>query len=32
MAQILYKIFDYVIRPFNVPSAELESPWGLDLP
>ena len=32
MAQILYKIFDYVIRPFNVPSAELKSPWGLDLP
>ncbi len=31
MARIMYKIFDYVIRRFNVPSAELKSPWGLDL-
>jgi hypothetical protein len=29
MARILYKIFDYVIRRFNAPSAELKS--GLDL-
>ena len=29
MARILYKIFDYVIRRFNAPSAVLKS--GLDL-
>ena len=29
MAQILYKIFDYVIRRFNAPSAGLKS--GLNL-